>query len=312
MLKIDLEGKLALVAGVSDDQGFGWAIAKAFKKAGARVIAACWPPVMGILQKGLERGKYDTSLGDGTELVFEKIYPLDAMYDTWEDVPEDIRTNRRYQDQGDFTICGLRDAIVRDFGEGALNIVVHSLANGPEVQKPLMETSRAGYLAANSASTYSFVSMVSHLSPIMAKGGSFLTLSYRAAECVIPGYGGGMSSAKAALEGDTRTLAFEAGRRYGHRVNAISAGPLASRAARAIGTIQRSILYSQMNAPLTKTLTSDEVGNTAAFLCSDLASAITGEVVHVDNGLSIMGVAVSAIQELEKADANTTETAPAE
>lgn len=292
MLKINLEGKLALVAGVSDDQGFGWAIAKSLAQAGARVAIACWPPVMSILQRSLERGKYDTDLGGGKKLTFEKIYSLDAMYDKMEDVPEDIRTNRRYQDQGDFTVTGLRDAIVRDFGEGQLSIVIHSLANGPEVQKPLMETSRAGYLAANSASTFSFVSMVSHLSPIMEKNGSFLTLSYIAAERVIPGYGGGMSSAKAALEGDTRTLAFEAGRAYGHRVNAISAGPLASRAAKAIGRVKRSIAYSQANSPLQGILTSEDVGNTAAFLCSNFAQAITGEVLHVDNGIHVMGMAV--------------------
>ena len=292
MLKINLEGKLALVAGVSDDQGFGWAIAKAFKLAGAKVIIACWPPVMSILTKSLERGKLETDLGDGTQLTFEKVYSLDAMYDTMGDVPEEIRTNRRYQDQGDFTVGGLRDAIERDFGKGALNIVVHSLANGPEVHKPLMETSRAGYLAANSASAFSYVSMINHLAPMMARNGSFITLSYLAAERVIPGYGGGMSSAKAALESDTRTLAFEAGRRYGHRVNAISAGPLASRAAKAIGRIQRSIEYNKENAPLQHGLTSEDIGWTSAFLCSDFARAITGEVLHVDNGIHAMGMAV--------------------
>lgn len=292
MLKIDLEGKLALVAGVSDDQGFGWAIAKAFKKAGARVVIACWPPVMSILTKSLERGKFDTDMGDGTQLTFEKIYSLDAMFDRMEDVPEDIRTNRRYQDMGDYTIQGLRDAIVKDFGEGQLSIVVHSLANGPEVGKPLIETSRAGYLAANSASAFSLVGMVQQLAPVMEKGGSFLSLSYLAAERVIPGYGGGMSSAKAALEADTRMLAYEAGRRYGHRVNSISAGPLASRAAKAIGRIQRMIAYSHANAPLEKTLTSDDVGVTAAFLASPFASAITGEVLHVDHGLHAMAMPI--------------------
>ena len=105
------------------------------------------------------------------------------------------------------------------------------MAEAPEVKKPLLETSRKGYLSAVSASAYSMVSMVAHLGPVMRPGGAFLSLSYMAAERVVPGYGGGMSSAKAALESDTRLLAFEAGRKWGHRVNVISAGPFASRRA---------------------------------------------------------------------------------
>lgn len=294
MLKINLEGKLALVAGVADDQGFGWAIAKAFKRAGARVIIGTWPPALNILRMSLERGKLDTDLGNGEHLSFEKIYPLDAMFDEMPDVPEDILSNKRYQDLGDYTIRGLRDQIEKDFGAGKLDIVVHSLANGPEVQKPLIETTRKGYLTANSASAYSFVSMVRHLAPMMRRNGSFASLTYMASEKVIPGYGGGMSSAKAALESDTRVLAFEAGRRYGHRVNTISAGALASRAARAIGMIQDMIVYSEQNAPLRDPLTADEVGHTAAFLCSDLASGITGTVTYVDKGMHAMGMAVPA------------------
>lgn len=295
MLGINLEGKLALVAGVADDQGFGWAIAKALKKAGARVIITTWPPALNILRMSLERGKLDTNLGEGYgELTFEKIYALDAMFDQMEDVPADVRENKRYVELGDFTIRGLRDSIEKDFGSEKLSIVVHSLANGPEVQKALIDTSRSGYLAANSASAYSFVSLVRHLSPLMKKNGSFLALSYMAAEKVIPGYGGGMSSAKSALESDTRVLAFEAGRRHGHRVNTISAGPLASRAAKAIGMIQNMITYCEANAPIQRTLQADEVANTAAFLSSDLASGITGSVVYVDNGMHAMGMAVPA------------------
>ena len=292
MLNINLDGKLALVAGVADDQGFGWAICKALKRAGARVVIGTWPPALNILRMSLERGKLDTDLGDGEKLVFEKIYPLDAVFDQMSDVPEDIRKNKRYQDLGDYTIQGLRDAIQKDFGQNQLDIVVHSLANGPEVQKPLIETSRAGYLAANSASAYSFVSMVRHLAPMMRRNGSFVSLSYMASEKVIPGYGGGMSSAKAALESDTRVLAFEAGRRFGHRVNTISAGALASRAAKAIGMIQNMIEYSEANAPLRDPLTAEEVGYTAAFLCSPFASGITGATVYVDKGMHAMGMAV--------------------
>lgn len=103
-----------------------------------------------------------------------------------------------------------------------------------------------------------------------------------------------MSSAKAALESDTRTLAWEAGRKWGLRVNAISAGPLRSRAAKAIGMIDDMIAYSKANAPLIKDLEAEEVGSAAAFLLSPLASAITGEVLYVDNGMHAMGLAVDS------------------
>jgi enoyl-[acyl-carrier protein] reductase I len=290
-LKIDLAGKHALVAGVADDGGFGFAIAKALAMAGAKVSVGTWPPALGIFKTMLERGKMDASLAmpDGSKLAFHKIYPLDAEYDRLEDVPQELRDNRRYRDQGDFTIGGLAAAIAAD---GGVDIVVHSLANGSEVKKPLIETSRKGYLSAISASAYSMVSMVQHLGPVTRPGGAFISLSYMAAERAVPGYGGGMSSAKAALESDTRLLAFEAGRKWGHRVNVISAGPFASRAASAIGFIDEMIDFTSRNAPLTDKLHAEEVGATAAFLCSPLASGITGSTVYVDKGYAAMGVAV--------------------
>jgi len=294
MLSIDLQGKRALVAGVADDAGFGFAIAKALAEAGASVCAGTWPPALNIFLNLLERGKIDDSrrLADGSMLQFEKIYPLDAVYDTLVDAPEDIRTNKRYKDVGDFSIEGVRQRLEQDFGSPALDVVVHSLANGPEVKKPLLETSRAGYLAAISASAFSLASLVSRLAPLMRRGGAFVSLTYMASERVIPGYGGGMSSAKAALESDTRTLAYEAGRRYGVRVNTISAGPLASRAASAIGKIERMVQYYTANAALPEELAAREVGTVAAFLCSPLASGITGSTVYVDKGYHAMGMAV--------------------
>jgi len=296
MLTIDLSSKRALVAGVSDDGGFGFAIAKALAEAGASIVVGSWPPALGIFTKLLERGKMDESmqLSDGRKLAFERIYPLDAAFDTLADAPADVRENKRYKEQGDFSVQGMTDRIRADFGEGALDIVVHSLANAPEVRSPLVDTSRAGYLAALGVSAYSNVSLVRHLAPLMRSGGAFLSLTYMAGERVIPGYGGGMSSAKAALEADTRTLAFEAGRRWGVRINAISAGPWASRAASAIGFIDTMIKYTAANSPLPRAIDASDVGHTAAFLCSPLASAITGSVVYVDNGFHAMGMAVPA------------------
>ena len=290
MLSIDLTGKRAFVAGVADDKGYGWAIVRALAEAGASVCVGTWPPTMRIFTMSLERGKLDMSLSSGGELELEKIYPLDAVFDRDEDVPQEVREEKRYADLSRYSIQGVADRLEEDFGSPCIDVLVHSLANGPEVQNDLLDTSREGYLAAVSASAYSMVSMVQRMGPLMREGGAVVSLSYLAAERVIPGYGGGMSSAKAALESDTRTLAFEAGRRFGIRVNTISAGPLASRAAKAIGTIERMVEYYEANAALPESNTADEVGNAAAFLCSPLASGITGETLHVDKGYHAMGM----------------------
>ncbi len=253
MLAIDLTGKRALVAGVSDDGGFGFAIAKALAEAGGSVCVGSWPPALGIFLKLLERGKMEESLrlSDGRKLEFERIYPLDAAFDRLEDAPQEIRENKRYKEQGDFSVEGMAARVREDFGDQGLDLVVHSLANAPEVKSPLLETSRAGYLAAV------------------------------------------MSSAKAALEADTRTLAYEAGRKWSVRVNAISAGPWASRAASAIGFIDTMIAYTTANSPIARPIAAADVGHAAAFLLSPLAAAITGSVVYVDNGYHAMGMAVA-------------------
>src|SRR5438105_1806800 len=292
MLAIDLTGKRALVAGVADDAGFGFAISKALAEAGASVCVGTWPPALNIFETLIRRGKIDESrrLARGGMLEFEKIYPLDASWDTLDQVPEDVRTSKRYNERGDFTIQGMVEAFQRDFGEEkSLDILVHSLANGPEVKKPLLETSRAGYLAAVGVSAYSLTSMVARFGPLFRPGAAAVSLTYLASERVVPKYGGGMSSAKAALESDTRTLAYEAGRKYGVRVNTISAGPLASRAASAIGMIEEMVRYYAQNAPLPEELTATDVGNVAAFLCSPLAGGVTGSTVYVDKGYHAMG-----------------------
>src|SRR6195952_5635751 len=137
MLNIDLTGRRALVAGVADDGGFGFAIAKALAEAGATVCVGTWPPALNIFLNLLERGKMDESrkLSDGSMLSFEKIYPLDAAFDVMSDVPTDIRENKRYKEHSDFSIDGLVKSMVTDFGDKPVDIVFHSLANGPEVKK---------------------------------------------------------------------------------------------------------------------------------------------------------------------------------
>src|SRR5919204_6370467 len=126
MLSIDLTGKRALVAGVADDAGYGFAIARALAEAGASVVVGTWPPALNIFLTLLERGKLDESrrLRDGRMLEVEKIYPPDAAYDALADAPEDVRASKRYKDVGDFSIDGLAARLTTDFGERPLDVVV--------------------------------------------------------------------------------------------------------------------------------------------------------------------------------------------
>ena len=118
MLSIDLGGKRAFIAGVADDAGFGFAIARALADAGASVCVGTWPPALGIFEKLLERGKMAESmrLSDGRSLEFERIYPLDAAFDRLDDAPVEIRENKRYKERGDFSIEGATRKLREDFG----------------------------------------------------------------------------------------------------------------------------------------------------------------------------------------------------
>ena len=294
MLSMNLKGKKVFVAGIGDDQGFGWAIAKAMAEAGAEIIIGTWTPIVKIFTLSWNGGKFDESrkLSDGSLMQYLKVYPLDASFDEPSDVPSEIKENKRYAGSEGYTISEVAQAVEKDFGK--IDFLVHALANGPEVKRPLLETSRAGYLAAVSSSSYSFVSLLKYFGPVMNPEGASVSLTYLASEYAVPGYGGGMSSAKAALESDTRTLAWEAGRKWGIRVNTISAGALRSRAARAIGFIDQMIEYGKANAPLAKDLEAEEVGSAASFLLSPLASAITGVTLYVDNGMHAMGIAMDS------------------
>jgi enoyl-[acyl-carrier-protein] reductase (NADH) len=131
MLSIDLTGKRAFVAGVADDRGYGWAIVRALAQAGATVCVGTWPPTLKIFTKSLERGKLDMSLPGGGTIELEKIYPLDAVFDTPADVPEDVRSDKRYVELTGYTIQEVADQLRADFGDACLDIIVHSLANGP-------------------------------------------------------------------------------------------------------------------------------------------------------------------------------------
>ncbi|KAG6532079.1 hypothetical protein ZIOFF_005917 [Zingiber officinale] len=150
-------GKRAFIAGVVDDNGYGWAITKALAAAGAEILVGTWVPVDCI-----------HILPNGSLMDIVKVYHLDVVCDTPDDVPEDVKTNKRYAGSSNWTVKEMAEAVTKDFGR--IDILVHSLANGPEVTKPLLETSRRGYLATISASSYSFVSLLRHFLPIMNPG----------------------------------------------------------------------------------------------------------------------------------------------
>jgi enoyl-[acyl-carrier protein] reductase I len=249
---IDLKGRRALVAGVADDRGFGFAIARSLAQAGASVCVGCWPPAYRAFNSMLRRGKLERScdLGEGRKLEIERVYPLDARFDERGDVPDELRTEGRYRECERFTVQEVAQRLLEDFGPLPLDVVVHCVAHAPELAQPFFDTSRRGYLAAVSASSFSFVALAQRMSPLMRSGGSLICLSYIAAQRVIPGYGGGMSAAKAALENDTGVLSFELGRRHGLRVNCISAGPGPSRAASPTGFIDFMVSHVAHNSPI--------------------------------------------------------------
>jgi enoyl-[acyl-carrier protein] reductase I len=298
---VDLTGKVAFLCGASSEKGYGWAIAKELAEAGATILFGTWPVGLKIFQMNFKKEALTEArkLSDGSLMEVAKVYPLDAVYDDPSQVPDDVKNNKRYKDLSGFTIQEVVDQVEKDFGK--IDILVHALANGPEVKKPLLETSRAGYLEASSASAYSLVSMVSRFGRIMNPGGAVVSISYIAAQRVIPGYGGGMSSAKAQLESDTKTLAYEAGRKFGVRVNSISAGPLATRAAMGISGpgeekpfIMRAIEYSETNSPMTTPLTAENVGKSAFFLLTDMSAGVTGVTLPVDMGMHAMGTSLDS------------------
>merc|ERR1719454_101639 len=127
-LGVDLTGKTAFVAGVGDSTGYGWAICKALAEAGATVTVGTWPPVLGIFEKSLRTGKFDDDmmLSDGTKMEIAKVYPLDAVFDSPEDVPEDVRSNKRYAGLDGYTISEVAAQVGADYGK--IDILVHSLA----------------------------------------------------------------------------------------------------------------------------------------------------------------------------------------
>ncbi|MFO0805291.1 MAG: SDR family oxidoreductase [Gemmataceae bacterium] len=297
MTAIDLSGKTALVTGVGDNLSFAWYIAKQLQAAGAKIVLACHPRMMNIVEGFLTSTKDEDvesrKLPGGGELKVEKIYPCDASYDTMADVKLDelpIPTQRAYAKLTvDYSISGMMDAVGKEFG--GFDILIHSMAFSREITKSLLETSRKAYHEAMGISSYSLVSLTRAAVPYMANrpgGGSIVGLTYVAGERVVPHYGGGMGTCKAALQMDAKQLSWFVGDKN-IRVNLISAGPYASRAARAINKdFDKLIEHAASHSPLRRPIEPEEVANATLYLCSPLASAVTGQILYVDCGYNIM------------------------
>ncbi len=299
MIPLDLSGKVALVTGVGDNESFAWFIAKGLQAAGARLVFAVHPRMIRIVEGFLTGDSAEDvaaralPYGAGT-LTVEKTLPCDVGYDTMADVDPKVRGDRRYarveEQYGDYSIEGLMKSLRESYG--GIDVLIHSVAFSPEIKNKAVDTSRPAYLTALSISAYSLTALVRAGLPLMADrpgGASVVSLTYLAGERVVPHYGGGMATAKSALQIDTKYLAQNVGSK-GVRVNTISAGPYASRAARAIGNIGEMIDYAAKRSPLPRGIEPLEVANAAVFLCSPLASAITGQVLYVDCGYNVMGV----------------------
>jgi len=252
-----LEGKKALIFGVANHRSIAWAIAQALASEGAQLVLT--------YQERME--KYVRDLAEkipGTEVI-----PCD--------VQDDAQLDAAFAKTGEI------------FG-GELDSLIHCVAFVPasELENPFLETTRTGFHTALDISTYSLIAMARRAKPLMqAKGGSILALTYMASEHVMPKYNV-MAVAKAGLECSVRYLAYELGE-HNIRVNAISAGPLNTLAARGISGFTGFREQSASIAPLRRNIEQSEVGDAALFLSSNLARAITGEILFVDAGYNIMG-----------------------
>ncbi|MBW4563272.1 MAG: enoyl-ACP reductase FabI [Mojavia pulchra JT2-VF2] len=257
---LNLTGKNALVTGIANNRSIAWGIAQQLHKAGAN---------LGITYLPDERGKMEKKVAELVEPLNPSLFlPCDVQND--EQIQSTFETIRNKWEK--------------------LDILVHCLAfaNKDDLSGDFSQTSRAGFNTALQISTYSLVQLSGAAKPLMTEGGSILTLSYLGSVRAIPNYNV-MGVAKAGLEASVRYLAAEMGPQN-IRVNAISAGPIRTLASSAVGGILDMIHHVEQVAPLRRTVTQLEVGNTAAFLCSDLSSGITGQVLYVDAGYEIMGM----------------------
>lgn len=257
---LNLTGKNALVTGIANNRSIAWGIAQQLHQAGANLGVTYLPD-----DKGRNEGKVKT--------LVEPLSP--SLF---------LPCNVQDQAQVDTTFQAIKEQW------GKIDILIHCLAfaNRDDLTGDFSQTSLEGFNLALDVSAYSLLQLSAAAKPLMTEGGSIITLTYLGGVQVIPNYNV-MGIAKAALEMNVKYLASELGSQN-IRVNGISAGPIRTLASSAVGGILDMIHHVEEMAPLKRTVTQTEVGNTAAFLGSDLASGITGQIIYVDSGYCIMGM----------------------
>ena len=251
-----MEGKRVMVFGLANQRSIAWGISEAMHQQGARLG-------FNFLGEALEKRVRPLAKSVGADIV----------------VPCDVTDDQQVAD--------VFSEIEKTWG--GLDVLVHSVAwaNKDDLGGRFSDTSRDGYLKAIEISAYSLVHLAREARPLMKDGGSIVTMTYYGAEKVVPNYNI-MGVAKATLEASVRYLADELGPE-GIRVNAISAGAVKTLAASGVKNFRKLMSIGEERSPLRRNITQEEVGQTALFLCSDMGSAITGEVVHVDSGYNILG-----------------------
>ena len=252
-----LEGKKALIFGIANKNSIAWGIAQALHDHGAEV---------GLSYAIPQLEKRVLPLAEQLGVTFVEMCDVSS----------------------DEQIADTFAKAAAHFGE--IDILVHAIGFAPreELDGRYVDTSREGFQIALDISAYSFVALSREAAKLMPNGGSILTLTYYGAEKVVPHYNV-MGVAKAALEASTRYLAADLGPQ-GIRVNAISAGPIKTLAAAGIAGFRKMLTYTAERTPLRRNVDQDEVGQTALWLCSDLSSGVTGEIIHVDAGYNILGM----------------------
>jgi len=267
-----MEGKKGLIMGVANDRSIAWGIAQAVHAQGAELAF--------------------TFQGDALE---KRVRPLAKSIGSDFVLPCDVTDAASINEV--FTRVGQQ--------WGQLDFLVHAIAfsNKDELKGKYLDTTPDNFTLTMNVSCYSFTAVAQRAVPLMKSGGSLLTLTYYGAERVMPHYNV-MGVAKAALEASVRYLAADLGDQQ-IRVNAISAGPIKTLAASGIGDFRYILKWNELNAPLKRNVTTDEVGNAGLFLLSDLGAGVTGEVMHVDAGYHVVGmIKTSSAKQLSELLAN--------
>lgn len=251
-----LEGKKILVFGVANDRSIAWGITKLLKEHGAKI-----------------------ALSYVNEAIEKRVVPLAQEIEADFIFPMDVTNDEHYEN--------VKEIVEKEWG--TFDVLIHSIAfaDKTDLKDQFLKTSRDGFKLACDISAFSLVGLTQALEPIMNEGASIMAMSYYGSQKVVKNYNV-MGVAKAALEASTRYLAYDLGEK-GIRVNCISAGPIKTLAASGISGFRDLLSQVEEKAPLKKNVTQEDVGGTAVYLASDLSKAVTGQVIYVDSGLSILG-----------------------